>query len=159
MLSEGYDTVSPATWTYNCIAFAGDITNGWWWPDSNGEGFWPDGITRETTIPCFIKAYETLGYKVCASPSLEPNFEKIAIYAERGEPTHAAKQLPDGRWKSKLGPWEDIEHNTTKAVEEYLYGKVVVYLRRRDPSWQKTSPLAKFRSFLLRTFGKGQSTS
>jgi len=44
-------------------------------------------------------------------------FEKIAIYAAGGVPTHAAKQTSDGRWKSKLGGWEDIEHNTPKAVE------------------------------------------
>jgi hypothetical protein len=48
-----------------------------------------------------------------------------------GEPTHAAKQLPDGRWKSKLGDFEDIEHNTVKAVEDdYCYGTVVQYMKR-----------------------------
>jgi hypothetical protein len=62
---------------------------------------------------------------------LEPGFEKIAIYLLGGAPTHAAKQLPDGRWKIKLGSWEDIEHNTTRAVEDYIYGKASVFMKRK----------------------------
>jgi len=62
---------------------------------------------------------------------MEEGFEKIALYTFGGEPTHAAKQLPDGRWKSKLGDWEDIEHNTVKAVEDdSMYGEAVQYMKR-----------------------------
>jgi hypothetical protein len=128
LFSEGYDVTSIETWDYNCIAFAADVQTDWWWPDDNGDGYWPIK-EREETIECFIAAFKFLGYEVCGD-GLETGYEKIAIYTLKNVPTHAAKQLPDGRWKSKLGPWEDIEHNTLKAVEEYIYGKAVVIMRR-----------------------------
>jgi hypothetical protein len=131
LLSEGYSVASIETWDYNCIAFAADVQDQWWWPDANGDAEWPPGVKREETLERFIEAFETLGYKRCWFPWRQRRFERIAIYTLNGVPTHAAKQLPDGRWKSKLGPWEDIEHNTIKAVEEYIYGKAVVYMKRR----------------------------
>jgi len=128
LLLEGYEVKSIDTWDYNCIAFAADVQTDWWWPDANGDAFWPIQW-REVTVPCFIAAFRTLGYEVCRD-GLESGFEKIAIYTLNGAPTHATKQLRDGRWKSKLGNWEDIEHNTLKAVEEYIYGKAEVFMRR-----------------------------
>ena len=47
---------------------------------------------------------------------LQDGYEKIAIYALDGEPTHAARQLDTGRWTSKLGKHEDIEHDTPGRV-------------------------------------------
>ncbi len=67
------------------------------------------------------------------------DFEKIAIYVDTdGVPTHAARQLPDGSWTSKLGDWEDIQHQTLEALEtgndkahqELGYGKVAKIMRR-----------------------------
>jgi hypothetical protein len=128
LLSEGYDVTSVETWDYNCIAFVAGVQNQWWWPDTNGDGYWPISERKET-ISCFIKAFESLGFEVC-DDGLEKGYEKIAIFALNGVPTHAAKQLPNGRWTSKLGSWEDIEHNTLKAVEEYVYGKVDTFMRK-----------------------------
>ena len=88
-------------------------------------------MNREERLDYFVEAFGTLGYEVCPDGSLEADYEKVAIYTQSGVPTHAAKQLPDARWKSKLGSWEDIEHNTVKAVEEYIYGKTVLFLRRK----------------------------
>jgi hypothetical protein len=102
----------------------------WWWPDPDGDGYWPDGVKREESLDCFELAYGTLGYEKCDA-GIEPGFEKIVIYAHKGKPSHAALQLPNGHWKSKLGSWEDIEHNTEKAIEEYEYGKAVLYMKRR----------------------------
>ena len=130
LVSEGYTVKSRETWDYNCIAFAADIETEWWWPDPNGEAKWPAGVKREERLECFAEAFGTLGYQGCEDGSLEAAYEKVALYSQNGVPTHAAKQLPDGRWKSKLGSWEDIEHNTVKAVEEHIYGKAVLYMRR-----------------------------
>jgi hypothetical protein len=133
LFSEGYKVTSIETWDYNCIAFAADVEDEWWWPDPDGDAMWPIG-KREVTKECFIEAFQFVGYsdhETC-NGSLESGIEKIAIYLLNGIPTHAAKQLPDGRWKSKLGPWQDIEHNTTKAVEEYVYGKAVIFMKRKS---------------------------
>ena len=135
LLIDGYDVKSNESWIYNCIAFAADKDDDWWWPDQHGDGFWPDGVPREEKMEAFIKVFETEGYAVCPDGNLEQDYEKIAIYEKDGKPTHATKQTPDGKWKSKLGPWEDVEHNTIRAVETWagvgIYGKVGVYMRRR----------------------------
>jgi hypothetical protein len=44
--------------------------------------------------------------------------------------THAARQLPGGKWTSKLGKAEDIEHDITDAVAGGVHGEVVVIMRR-----------------------------
>jgi len=131
LVSEGYTVSSTATWDYNCIAFAAGVETEWWWPDADGQAKWPASVKREERLERFAEAFETLGYQVCEGDLLEPGYEKIAIYVREGVPTHAAKQLPDGTWKSKLGSWEDIEHRTLKAVEDYVYGKAVLCLKRK----------------------------
>ena len=71
-----------------------------------------------------------VNYSPCRSARLERGFEKIAIYARGKQPTYVAKQLTDGRWKSKLGPEEDIVHNSLKILEGPCYVKAVRFLKR-----------------------------
>ena len=40
-----------------------------------------------------------------------------------------ARQLDSGKWASKLGKLEDIEHDLT-GVEGKVYGKVAQYLKK-----------------------------
>jgi hypothetical protein len=133
LISEGYEVKSIATGGYNCIAFAAeDEPSVNWWPD---DGDNPDGYRpisrRELTLDCFVEMFASLGYEKCDNGSLESGYEKIVIYLFEGTPSHAARQLADGRWKSKLGRAEDIEHNTVKAVEdESCYGTAAQYMRR-----------------------------
>ena len=132
LVSEGYEVRSIKTWRYNCIAFTADDVSAWWWPDDakDSDAYWPID-RREEKLDCFMEAYQSLGYAACEEEGKEEGFEKIAIYALNGIPSHAAKQLPDGRWKSKLGPDEDIHHNSVKALEDdFNYGKVVQYMKR-----------------------------
>jgi len=71
-----------------------------------------------------------LGYHQCESAAPEEGFNKVAIFCKpNGKPAHAARQLPHGRWTSKLGDWEDIEH-ALNAVAGSAYGTVVVILRK-----------------------------
>jgi hypothetical protein len=60
----------------------------------------------------------------------EPGFEKVALFADAsGMPQHAARQLATGRWTSKLGRMEDIEH-ALRDLEGGIYGSVVLLLKR-----------------------------
>lgn len=127
--SAPYTITSPATIVYNCIAWAAGVTDDWWWPDPLGVSAWPASARREETVPAFIEAFQNLGYAPCADDALEPGFEKIALYALAGAPKHAARQLPDGRWTSKLGEFEDITHALDDLVGPW-YGTVVLWLRR-----------------------------
>jgi len=75
-----------------------------------------------------------LGYEVCFGAEVESGAQKIAIYVCDGEPTHAARQNPDGSWSSKLGMLHDIEHSTLEALEGDEYGRVALILRRTAES-------------------------
>jgi hypothetical protein len=127
---QNHSLASPATTEYNCIAFAaGDLRN-WWWPDPAGISYWPPNALREETTTAFQQAFASLRYELCADAELEAGFEKIALYAIGGTPTHAARQLPDGRWVSKLGELEDIEHASLEVLSGGPYGGVIAVLRR-----------------------------
>lgn len=109
---DGYKLRSDPDDDYNCIAWAASVTAIPWWPtDPPLDGvYWPPAAPRETTLQAFIEAYATIGYKPCGKDgSLQRGYEKIAIYVGAdGKPTHAARQLSDGLWTSKLGPYRDI---------------------------------------------------
>ncbi len=129
LIANGFQVTSPKADNYNCIAWAaGDSTN-WWWPDDPDNTFWPPGIPRVETLDAFRAAFETLGYAVCADEQFEPGHEKIAMFALAGFPTHAARQLPNGHWTSKLGPQEDIEHSL-HDLTGMVYGSVVLIMKR-----------------------------
>ena len=56
---------------------------------------------------------------------------EIAIYAGAdGLASHAARQLEDGIWVSKLGKLEDICHMDVEGVCGKNYGEVVMFMRR-----------------------------
>ena len=61
---------------------------------------------------------------------LETNFEKVAIYTKGSKPTHMARQLENGKWTSKLGSDEDLEHHTLEGLECDLYGKATIFMKR-----------------------------
>ena len=105
---DNHQETSAATPIYNCIAWAAGDAKRSWWPVG---GYWPKSVPREETLEAFVGVFEGLGYRLCEDASLEDGYEKIAIYMNAGgEPTHAALQLPDGNWTSKLGGLEDITH-------------------------------------------------
>ena len=127
--STSFQITSPPDPSYNCIAWAADNTAQWWWPlEDARRTHWPAGASREITIDAFV----TLGYAVCPDESLEAGFEKVALFADpQGAPTHAARQLPTGRWSNKLVQSEDIEHDL-RALEGEIYGTVVAILTRPE---------------------------
>ena len=128
----GYKITSPETTDYNCFAWVVGQVAQWWSPDLDSGYYWPTDVPRKLEVKSFVKLYERQGgYSPCSHSQLEKGFEKIAIYANAtGDVTHVAKQTERGRWSSKLGDWEDIEHKTLPALEGESYGKVVQILKR-----------------------------
>lgn len=128
---EGYEITSADTLDYNCFAWAmRDEAN--WWSHAEEDGHtWRAGVPRTGDVACYIELFRKEGgFKPCQDPELEDGYEKIAIYALDGMAQHAARQLPSGRWTSKLGDWEDIQHDTLAALEGDLYGNVVQIMKR-----------------------------
>lgn len=125
---ENHRVTSPATWDYNCIAWAVGVTNAWWWPVPGR--FWPAEVPRTETLEAFLAALGTRGFAPCSSSVAEDGREKVALYSLAGVPTHAARQLTNGWWTSKLGPSIDIEHATVEAVAGGVYGEPVAFVSR-----------------------------
>lgn len=136
--SNNHTVTSPYDERYNCIAHAAHKSDFWWWPVKAPGVFWPLSDYMEESIECFVQAYSTLGYAICASSVLEPGVEKIAIFVDAaGKPTHAARQLSDGSWSSKLGKSHDISHQTLAVLEGVTgvghgYGRVSVIMQRES---------------------------
>ena len=131
LVPGSFRTISPQTTSYNCIAWAAGISNRWWWPEDNPFCYWPPGVPVVASIGSFKEAYGTLGYETCQDGSLEAGFEKIVIYAtQEGIPKHAARQLPNGKWTSKLGKNVDIEHEDPDVVSGPKYGQPVLFMKR-----------------------------
>ena len=122
-----FHVCSPETPEYNCIAWAIGRSDLLMWP--NKQSSWPPLCPYEETIEAFRTAFRTLGYEPCDDEQYEQGFEKIALYAKEGKPKHAARQLANGQWTSKLGQNVDIEHNLSD-IEGPKYGQVVMFFRR-----------------------------
>jgi hypothetical protein len=140
---------------YNCIAYALGQKGDWWWPSQiKADAYWPHHIPREATLPNFIWLFEDDGYRLCEDGDAEYGFEKVAIYCESGEPTHASRALPDGRWVSKLGDAEDIIHRNHRSVEGAQYGAVKTFLKRpnHDFKWPIKNPIKRLFSLPLLNF-------
>ncbi|MDT7777668.1 MAG: hypothetical protein QOC99_180 [Acidobacteriota bacterium] len=140
-LKDGdFNVTSRWTGVYNCIAHAARDPKRKWWPVPEGstDAYWPTA-TRRRTARAFIRAFQTLGYEPCDNGELEAGYEKVAIYVSDkatpenplDSPTHMARQLPCGKWTSKLGGKEDIVHDSLDSLAGKEYGRVHSFMKRR----------------------------
>ncbi len=127
--SDGAEVLRPADPLFNCVAWAAGESDAVWWP-GDPDAYWPPGAADELTLLAISAALGTAGYAPCPGGSPETGYEKAAIYVRGGVPTHVARQLPDGRWSSKLGRDCLVAHATPGGVEGAVYGSVAAYLRR-----------------------------
>jgi hypothetical protein len=134
LLAAGYEVESKKDPNYNCVAWSAKRDQKRWWEPGNEPGFyWPEGIATDYSMESFTAVFQELGYVICDDGRLEYGFEKVALYEIEGWGfAHVSHQLPDGRWASKLGPDEDIEHNSLEALESDDYGSPSVFLKRQN---------------------------
>jgi hypothetical protein len=110
---------------YNCIA----------WIEKNEEDWiqFYDEFGRLIKNPeRYIHHFSQLGYAPTNNGNLETGKQKIAIYiaSSSNRFKHVARQLEDGRWTSKLGEWEDIEHNTAENLLGGSYGDILKFMEK-----------------------------
>ena len=133
----GYTVTDEASNDYNCFAWSIHRTDFWFAPDPEmnkvGKVFWPSEIPREYTLEAFIQAYATFGFTVCDNTELEFGFEKVVIYGNSSTPEHAARQLPNARWTSKIGEYEVIEHDLNAFDGGKYFGNIIAILKRPIP--------------------------
>jgi len=151
-----FQITSPATGDYTCIGYAAGDVERVWLPDPWPEGlyYWPGGAPREHTVAAWTRAFESIGYLPWDNGELELDVDKVALYADAsGAPQHVARQLPNGRWTSKVGKMEDIEHELD-GLEGESYGRVVLVLGRRTNEADGDRPVGGTRKREWRSSGR-----
>lgn len=131
----GFKVTSPENPDYNCIAWALGYNDHWLWPDDGVDGveLWPQNGCEDICLNTFIEAFRGQGYDICDDAEYVNGVEKIALYAypDSQDFTHAARQLANGMWTSKLGNSFDIQHSTPYTIQGRLYGIVICVMGRR----------------------------
>ena len=126
---EEFEIIEQASGQYNCIAYAaGDTSQPW--SDEPGD-YWPPQVARNPTVQGLENLFRRLGYQKCRGGRPEVGYQKVALYGSKGLWEHAALQMPNGRWRSKLGTGPLIEHETPRGLSGETYGRPQVYMRRR----------------------------
>ena len=137
--SRNSRVTSPLSEGYNCLAWAVEVDDKNFWPDSDEniiqepEIEWPKGIPNEETVEAFVAFFQLFGFEQCVGPEFEDEFIKIVIFVDyHGKPTHACRQLPNSkRWTSKMGfDGVDIELDDLQSIETILYGTATVYMKK-----------------------------
>jgi hypothetical protein len=133
---------------YNCIAWAGLHNDEYWWPEIvpynklDGVKYkWPFNLRNNDNLEYFIELFLNLGYKE-ETDNIEnehPKYRKIALFIKANSNisdrlnckcTHAARQLKNGLWASKLGCSHDIEHSNPYDLEGQQYGQLAIILKK-----------------------------
>jgi hypothetical protein len=103
------------------------LTGGYYWPPDLPVGIPVVGVVAEV--------FRRVGYTATGNREHQLAVEKVAIYADEWrEVRHAARQLADGLWVSKMGDLADIRHETLEPLEGPLFGQVVLIMERPRPS-------------------------
>jgi hypothetical protein len=132
LTSDNHQETSPAAIAYNCIAWAVEDTQHWWQP---GVYWLPDNWpVNDFGLGALERVFRTLGYEDCGmDEKLEVGSTKVALFASSSFIyTHAARQLPSGKWTSKLGKDIDIEHDSPAVVAGGVYGEVMQVMKRQN---------------------------
>ena len=77
-----------------------------------------------------MEVFAGLEYEQCDDGDAEAGYQKVALYEVQGEMKHAAAQMPNGRWRSKMGQGPVIEHRSPESLAGGMYGNPTVYMRR-----------------------------
>lgn len=93
--------------------------------------YWPSGAGKGEKVRNLFQAFEAVGFQRCDDGVLKRDLEKVALYAdEAGNWTHAARQKDDGSWTSKIGGFEDIQHEGPEHLCGEEYGAIHCYMAR-----------------------------
>ena len=128
LVSEGFEIVDLPSTHYNCIAYAAGDTTEWW--EHTRRRYWPPYATRSNSIASLREVFAGLGYEQCDDSRAEDGYRKIALYETQGVWTHAAVQMPNGAWRSKMGEGPVIEHRSPESLSGGIYGNATVYMRK-----------------------------
>ncbi len=122
---ESFKYTSEKTDDYNCAAWSIEIEDEWiQFRDPKGM--------LDVSITTYINYFTNLGFSITNDKNFEEGVKKIAIYKnEQDEFKHVARLMSNGKWTSKIGDWEDIEHDTLEVLADRSYGKPCLIMEKR----------------------------
>ena len=139
LTTENFETVAPPSDDYNCIAYAANDTGKRW--DYHLGRYWPPWATRSSSMQSLKEVFAGLQYEECNDGNHEAGYQKLALYEAGGAAQHAAVQMPNGRWRSKMGPGPVIEHDSPESLSGGMYGEPTVFMRRAvEPNRERQHP-------------------
>lgn len=117
---------------FNCVAYALEFENKDWDMLVFAKIYNLDKTQLDHSANGYAKIFsEKFGFEKCDNPNLEEGFKKIALYENNeGDFTHIARQMESGKWTSKMGNYEDIEHYDLIGISGNFYGKPSMYMRK-----------------------------
>lgn len=141
------EVVGEPTTQYNCISAAFDDNEKPWWPappqgrSPYSDFYWPEDAQRDTYGESFDALLVDKAGAVVFSKDEEPpyakGYQKLALFeSDWGEPTHLARQLPNGQWLSKVGRNGLILHSL-ENMEHGTYGDVSKFYRLKNADWKR----------------------
>lgn len=122
---QNFDFTSLKTDDYNCVAWATEIDDEWIQFPYDEQNNYDDSIRK------YITYFTDLGFTETNDSRPEENVLKIALYGDKENNfTHVARLRSNGKWASKLGDWEDIEHDTLEVLSGPGYGHPVKLMEK-----------------------------
>ena len=136
---------SPATSSYNCIAWAMGFDDRWidYIDDHSPKKWWPSGVPRDWNPNTLIAAFEAVGFEKCGmNDTPEEGFDKVALYkvspfyepvSKERKPEgwcHAARIVAEGIYHSKIGHSFDVRHRSGDLFSGTSYGEVYQVMKR-----------------------------
>ena len=133
---------------YNCISHTLSINNDVSWPFDNNN-YWP--VSRDLTKESFDKFYEFHGFEKMNLLDFfyDPKYIKVALYVNKGIPTHGAIQVDEFFWESKIGSLGVIKHDLFE-IEDNVYGEVAQIYRKLKPT--NESRILRYYQFITEYF-------
>ena len=102
LAGSGYEITGEASDQYNCIAWALGITTEKWNSEDPAD-YWPPSLPRNNRVETVMRLFAGEGFSLCDDDTLEPGYEKIAVYAFVGRSYHVARQMQDGPVDQQAG--------------------------------------------------------
>lgn len=123
---------SPNTAVYNCIAFAMRLQDRWVDHNISCPGhWWPPISDCSMKKESLVRAFEYLGFTVCANADMEEGFDKVVLFCDDNDNwTHAARIVAKGIEHSKFGQKWDAFHSGNDIFIGSCYGHEFAYMKR-----------------------------
>lgn len=117
---------------YNCLAWAINVNTIFVTMNYFQKKHGLDINNLDHSVNGYAKILEEFyNYLSCENGEYEKGFEKILLYGDNNNLwTHAARQIKEEMWVSKLGSCENIEHKNIECLNGNTYGEPKIFMKK-----------------------------